>query len=258
MMQWPLTTNRPIARRNASASCRVQRCAHFPLSAFRFPEVVCWSQSKLDGASWLFPLSAFRFPLKSALRRNSGLGWKLRRACVTSLSGGCRREVSSVALSVGGSEMEVSMVDPESRKHVDGGRRSLSGCHFPARHAAVKLEFEGHFPGGTFRLDMRQSSWNSRVIFRAPLSGARVTTKIGKCSMKWLTFRHATFRPKSYKRGAAGKRFQLAFRRPFSARNTVLAMNADARVRRTRRARSRRFRRETIVKKRTFLVELQL
>ena len=47
--------------------------------------------------------------------------------------------------------MEVSMVDPESRKHVDGGRRSLSGCHFPARHAAVKLEFEGHFPGTTFR-----------------------------------------------------------------------------------------------------------
>ena len=33
----------------------------------------------------------------------------------------------------------------------DGGRRSLSGCHFPARHAAVKLEFEGHFPGTTFR-----------------------------------------------------------------------------------------------------------
>ena len=217
VMQWPLTTNRPIARRNASASCRVQRCAHFPLSAFRFPEVVCWSQSKLDGASWLFPLSAFRFPLKSALRRNSGLGWKLRRACVTSLSGGCRREVSSVALSGGGSEMEVSMVDPESRKHVDGGRRSLSGCHFPARHAAVKLEFEGHFPGGTFRLDMRQSSWNSRVIFRAPLSGARVTTKIGKCSMKWLTFRHATFRPKNYKRGCrkeVSTRFPAAIFRP--------------------------------------------
>ena len=113
--------------------------------------------------------------------------------------------------------MEVSMVDPESRKHVDGGRRSLSGRHFPARHAAVKLEFEGHFPGGTFRLDMRQSSWNSRVIFRAPLSGARVTTKIGKCSMKWLTFRHATFRPKNYERGCrkeVSTRFPAAIFRP--------------------------------------------
>ena len=68
--------------------------------------------------------------------------------------------------------MEVSMVDPESRKHVDGRRKTLtfrlplsgstcgsqagirgsfSGRHFPARHAAVKLEFEGHFPGTTFR-----------------------------------------------------------------------------------------------------------
>ena len=56
-----------------------------------------------------------------------------------------------MALSGGGSEMEVSMVDPESRKHVDGGRRSLSGRHFPARHAAVKLKFEGHFPSATFR-----------------------------------------------------------------------------------------------------------
>ena len=35
-------------------------------------------------------------------------------------------------------------------------------------------EEDAHFPGATFRLDMRQSSWNSRVIFRAPLSGARV------------------------------------------------------------------------------------
>ena len=189
MMQWPLTTNRPIARRNASASCRVQRCAHFPLSAFRFPEVVCWSQSKLDGASWLFPLSAFRFPLKSALRRNSGLGWKLRRACGTSLSGGCRREVSSVALSVGGSEMEVSMVDPESRKHVDGGRRSLSGCHFPARHAAVKLELEGHFPGTTFRSPCYNED---RKVFKEM---ARFPTRDFPAK-------------KLYKRGCGGKRFQ--------------------------------------------------
>ena len=32
-----------------------------------------------------------------------------------------------------------------------GIRGSFSGRHFPARHAAVKLEFEGHFPGTTFR-----------------------------------------------------------------------------------------------------------
>ena len=44
----------PQMRRRA---CSVAR-------TFRFLEVVCWSQSKLDGASWLFPLSAFRFPLK--------------------------------------------------------------------------------------------------------------------------------------------------------------------------------------------------
>ena len=78
-------------------------------------------------------------------------------------------------------------------------------------------EEDAHFPGATFRLDMRQSSWNSRVTFRAPLSGARVTTKIGKCSRKWLAFRHATFRPKNYKRGwrkEDSTRFPAAIFRP--------------------------------------------
>ena len=67
--------------------------------------------------------------------------------------------------------MEVSMVDPEivstwteedahfpvATFRLDtcgsqaGIRGSFSGRHFPARHAAVKLEFEGHFPGTTVR-----------------------------------------------------------------------------------------------------------
>ena len=106
--------------------------------------------------------------------------------------------------------MEVSMVDPEivstwteedahfpvATFRLDtcgsqaGIRGSFSGRHFPARHAAVKLEFEGHFPGTTVRRPYYDKD-------------RKVSKKIGSLSDTRLSGQKAT-------RGAAGKRFQLA------------------------------------------------